>query len=331
MRPTFRQYLLLAALFFGCLAAYIDFFPQLYMHRIFPLWRARLALIEGRDDFSLLVLGDSRPLTAILPRGLPGKAVNLALEGASTIEPLFLFRRYLERHPPPDTVIYSVSPIRFLRDEYFWENTAKARALGLNDLLEIQREADALHDSDFTGWSSQSCSSCATLRILATWAGLPFLFQHNLEYASLFLRGAENRELESAQIRDLGYLAASSAPSMVSRPGREANHSEFKPSPVLSRQFDEFLRLAASKNVRSYFIYLPTNPASAASISSDFKDGFRAFLEIREKKFPLFRVIGSFRTLAPAYFADQDHLNREGAELITGELAAALRPGGSNP
>ncbi len=71
-------------------------------------------------------------------------------------------------------------------------------------------------------------------------------------------------------------------------------------------------------------MFLPTNPASAASISSDYKAGFRAFLAEREKRFDNFQVLGQFHTGAPSSFADQDHLNELGARDFSDSLAAVF-------
>ena len=69
-------------------------------------------------------------------------ALNLALGGGTAMEAYYVLVRYLEQHPPPKTVLLSLSPYHF-QESLFWERLTRYHFLRFRE----QREAlDALRE-----------------------------------------------------------------------------------------------------------------------------------------------------------------------------------------
>ena len=116
--PKFGHYIALLSFFLLSMAAYVHFFPLLFMDETFAIWNAKLNLLERSEDPEFVIIGDSRPMHGLIPSAFPQKTISLAIQGGSSIEGYFLLRSFLEKHRAPKKIIYSISPIRFEKAEY---------------------------------------------------------------------------------------------------------------------------------------------------------------------------------------------------------------------
>ena len=116
---------------FAAVWLWIVALPSAFLDREYPIWQAKLRLLDTCDLGSILVVGDSRAAADIIPALLPGRASNLAIGGAQPVESYFAVKRALQCPNPPGRVVISHSMGHFFLPDTFWTRSARFRIPGL--------------------------------------------------------------------------------------------------------------------------------------------------------------------------------------------------------
>src|SRR5580700_10709141 len=131
-----------ATTLFGLVWLWVVLLPMAFLDPEYPAWRAKQIMLANCDLGNVVILGDSRAATAMMPARWSIKATNFAVGGGEPIEALAALGRILRCPVQPDRVILSLDAVHFTEPDLFWERTAR---FGFLDEDEIATLRDISH------------------------------------------------------------------------------------------------------------------------------------------------------------------------------------------
>ena len=303
--------------------------PMAYLDPEYPYWQAKRDLIADCDLGDLVILGDSRAATDIVPAGLPGLATNLAVGGGKPIEALAALRRVLACPNGPERVILSFDMAHFMKPDLFWERSVRFGFLDRGDLAQLAQDSAATGD-----WSvhesRQSDGLPPALRAALYEWRFPTLYFNSVLKGAVIGRLWRNQAALQQGLAARGhYLFGTERGS--SGIAVDASLDRFAPSPVIDRAFARLLAALHDSGIETWFVSMPVNEATWSAIRPDVIAGFHAYLADYAARYPSLRLVGAHPPHWPnEAFGDAfSHLNPVGAERFTAWLADRLRSAGS--
>jgi hypothetical protein len=312
-----RNFLALVAaitiVLFGLTWLWIATMPMAYFDPEYPSWRAKQMLLASCDLGDILILGDSRAATAMMPAGWRVRATNLAVGGGEPIEALAALDRALQCKVPPRQVILSFDAVHFAQPDLFWERTAR---FGFVDTQEIATLREVSHRlGDVSIYELRHTDGLPSwLRDTMYRVRFPSLYFTSLAKGGVLLRWARNRATLVATLAARGqYFFDTTAGSDIV--AADGHLLAFQPLPVLDWYFNRILQQLASHDIPAVFIAVPMNDVTAHATASGVPAAFRAWLAEYESRYSGFRVVGDVMPHWPdAWFGDGfAHLNPAGA------------------
>ncbi len=323
-----RAYLALlgavAVLLFALVWAWVAWMPLAFLDPEYPAWLAKRQMLARCDLGRVVIVGDSRAATDIMPSRMPLLTTNLAVGGGEPIEAYAAVSRALACPKLPARVIVSFGPGHFMRPDLFWDRTVKFGFLGAAEIAELGRISRQLGDMSVyeaghgDGLSGRTRGALYAIRF-------PSLYFGSLSRGGLFLRWWENRRVLATGLAARGQYFFGSAPGSASV-AVEGELGGFAPLPVLDRYFDRMLALLAAKGIGVEFVATPVNGETWSAAPPALRTGFAAYIVRYEAKYPNFRLLGPIMPHWPdRYFGDRfGHLNPTGAALFSERLAGCL-------
>ena len=312
------------ALTFVAVWAWVIAMPLAFLEPEYASWRAKQVLLDRCDLGNVLVFGDSRATVGIIPGRLGVKATNLAVGGGEAVEALAALRRALACPERPRLAIVSLDAVHFSRADLFWERTMRfgfLSAAALNELRDVSRR---LKDSSV--YEERHTDGIPSP--LRDWLYLahfpPYYFGSLIEGRALWRwRHNQGNLAASVEARGQYYFGTAEGSNTVAADGQLV---AFRPLPVLDWYFDRMLALLAARGIPTVFLPIPVNETTAHAIRPAVAEGFAAWLEGYEKRYPGFRVAGPVVVAWPdRMFGDGfSHLNPAGAALLSDILAQCL-------
>jgi len=313
-----------AGMLFGLVWLWIVTMPMAFLDPEYPSWRAKQILLADCDLGEILILGDSRAATAIMPAGWRVRATNLAVGGGEPIEALAALSRALKCPIPPVRVILSLDAVHFTEPDLFWERTAR---FGFVDAGEIATLRDVSHAlGDVSVYELRHTDGLPSwLRDAMVQVRFPSLYFTSLVKGGVIMRWPRNRATLAAALAARGqyFFGTGSGSDTVAA---EGHLREFRPLPVLEWYFNQILQQLDAHGIPAAFIAVPMNDATARQVAPGIGQAFRAWLAGYEARYPGFRVAGDAMPHWPdAYFGDGfAHLNRDGATRFSTGLGRCL-------
>jgi hypothetical protein len=305
--------------------AWVAAMPLAYLDPEYPIWRAKLAMLQRCDLGDVLVVGDSRAAVDVMPVLLPVKTTNLAVGGGMPIEAYVAVARALACPVPPRRVVISLDAAHFATPDLFWERTVKFGFVGPADLALLRRLARETDDTSLAAPKLPDGLPEALRGWLYTWRFPPLYFS-SLAKGGVFLRLWRNQAAYTAALAARGqyFFGRDDGSSTVAIEGHMA---AFVPLPLLDRYFDRMLALLAARGIPADFIAMPMNQATGRAVAPDMRAGFSAYLARYEARYPGFHVVGSAMPAWPdRYFGDGfSHLNPQGAALLSMRFGRCLQ------
>jgi hypothetical protein len=308
-------------------AFYIATFPMAFLPSGYPVWAAKMRMMDGCDLGEIMQFGDSQLEAGIVSHGLPLVSTNFSAGGLSPMDSYFLVRRALTCPNFPKHVLLSFGVADFLQiQEAFWANTIRFGVLGAPDIADIEDTARRLRDSSFDdyitadgfgGWSRDCLYA----------HHFPPLYFDSLVSGGFFLRETSNRALFSDALARRGQMpyrgVQAAAPPNRNRPPAPGFH----PLPIQTEYFERMISTLEKAGVSIDFIVMPTARRRAPSlVTANLERDFIAYLRDVERRHPKFHLSQSAIPIWPdRNFVDEAHLNPDAAAAFTTLLKGCLR------
>jgi hypothetical protein len=309
---------------FGLTWLWIVTMPMAFLDPEYPSWRAKQLLLSRCDLGDILILGDSRAATAMMPARWRVRATNLAVGGGEPIDALAALDRALQCKVPPHQVILSFDAVHFTQPDLFWERTARFGFVNAREIATLREVSRGLGDvSIYELRHTDGLPSW--LRDAMYRVRFPSLYFTSLAKGGVLLRWPRNRANLAATIAARGqYFFGTEAGSDIV--AADGHLTEFRPLPVLEWYFNRVLQQLAAHGIPAVFIAVPINDATANAASPGVAPAFRAWLAAYEARYPGFRVVGDVMPHWPdAWFGDGfAHLNPAGAARFSTALERCL-------
>jgi hypothetical protein len=318
-----------ASVLFGMVWLWVLTMPLAFLDPEYPSWRAKQILLANCDLGDILILGDSRAATAMMPARWHVRATNLAVGGGEPIEALAALTRALRCPAPPGLVILSLDAVHFAEPDLFWERTARFGFLDAGEIATLRLVSNRL--DDFSVYEVRHNDGLPSwLRDAMYRVRFPSLYFTSLMKGGLALRWPRNRATLSASLASRGqyFFGTASGSDTIAAEGHLRG---FRPLPVLEWYFDQILELLNTRGIPAIFIAVPMNDVTADAVAPGVREAFRGWLAEYEARFPRFSVAGDVMPHWPdRYFGDGfAHLNHDGAARFSaalGECLEAPRP-----
>ena len=210
-----------AVALFALVWLWIVTMPMAFLDPEYPAWRAKQMLLADCDLGDLLILGDSRAATAMMPATWHVRAANLAVGGGEPIEALAALDRALRCPVPPARVILSLDAVHFTEPDLFWERTARFGFVSADEIATLRDVSHALDDvSVYEVRHTDGLPSW--LRDAMVRVRFPSLYFTSLAKGGVLLRWPRNRATLTASLRARGQYFFGTAAGSDTRRGRGA-------------------------------------------------------------------------------------------------------------
>jgi hypothetical protein len=291
----------------------------------YPVWKAKHAMLHNCDLGKLVVFGDSRADSSVIPQRLPVQATNMGLAGSTPLENYFYVKSGVGCKQFAGSVMLSFSPGAFeIVQPWLWDNAVRYGILGWTELSQIRDNAALLKDDSYANVRTQ-LGMTGLLRDLLYAARFPAVYFNSLVEGRILQRFEQNQAkfLEVQKAR--GYPTYGKG----ALHGMDEAKKAFKPLPLQKFYFERTVRMLDKKGVDMQFLITPMNAEAAQSRESGYLRGYMDYLQGLAKKYPHFHLLQeSVPVWSGEYFGDGIHLNRAGAEKLSDGLAACMEPDG---
>lgn len=336
------------------MCVYTFFCPMYFMATEYSMWQEEKEYVKGGEDADVLILGDSRAKSGIIPELLMSQdkpsasqssaagnsasqssaeenndnqsiengnsddytsIYNAAIGGATPIEMYYALETYLENHKAPEKIILIFAPYHMC-DIDNWEQTLYYNYLSVPQEMKVYCEAVKLGEEKIA-YKWAPCS------MLSYKLRLPNKFLSAQYNAGFFKRYDENMKKKNAVIADKGYtvFGTDNGNSGLSY---EVHHKEFDYSELVVSYYKRLLELMEKSDTKVYIIQSPVNTESFEKITPEFKKGYADMLnELTDGKD--FYVETELFPYDNKYFGDNNHLNRSGAEVFTAAVREIVK------
>nr|WP_298793909.1 hypothetical protein [uncultured Allomuricauda sp.] len=318
-----KQVLGFAAIWFVLMYLICLFLPFHYFNAEYPMWKSKMEVMEAENEFSNLIIGDSRAIAGVNPNELGPNYYNLALGGGTPMEGYYSLKRMLEAGKKVDTIIVSYAPIHFEQSEMFWDRQVK---YNFYDLEEIDEIFNQMNTNNEIFWAydgeknfEESEKSNLFRRAYKTYFKFPTELRTELS-KSFLLRGYTNygvyKEIKNRRgCFDFGRAQFSNDLNV------EAKRIEFSPKTVLITSLEKMFQLAKNNQIMVMYASLPMNRTSFDALSDEYRKGVEQMDARLKRKHPEVEFINpALVYYDDVYFGDASHLNKKGRERFTFEL-----------
>lgn len=294
--------------------------PLAYLDREYPPFLAKRSMLDACDLGRVLILGDSRAASDIVPNLLPVPATNLAIGGGGPVEAYYLLRRALRCPAPPHSILLSFNAQHLSHADTFWERSVRLGLLEGGEAAEAALVSDALGDYALGEHVNDGLPD--RVRAWLYRLRFPGFYAASVLRAGAVLRYAENRALLDAALRARGHYLFGTARAS-SGIAMEGWMTRFEPRPVLDRHLRALLRMASAAGIAVRFVAMPVNEPTFAASSPAMRAQFAAYLAALASEYPGVTVAPDAMPHWPDRFFGDDysHLNEAGAALATARLA----------
>lgn len=323
--PYFRFLALSATLSLALVWLWVATVPMAFMEPEYPSWNAKRVLLDRCDLGEAIILGDSRAAADILPNRMPFRTTNLAVGGGEAIEAFAALTRALSCHTRPRLAIISLDPGHFVRPDLFWERSVRFGFLSGEDITALRDASLKIGDTSVYEFHHDDGLPSA-MRDRLYEMRFPPLYFSSLVHGGGFLRWLGNREILETTLAARGHYYFGKEPGSSSV-AVDGHLETFRPLPILDHYFDALLALLDRHRIPALFVGMPLNQSTWTQVRPAVRDQFAAYLAEYEHRYPGFHVVADIMPHWPdRFFGDQFcHLNPEGAELFSAQLAQRLQ------
>lgn len=327
---SIRSYIALAAATtVAAIAAiwiYVLWMPMAFLESGYPIWVVKQTSIRQCDLGDVIIIGDSRPESAIAPVHLSISTSNISQGGTTPIETYYFSQRVMQCPHPPKLIIYSHGMPAYLTiSDALWKTAARFGYISYGQLREIATTAEALRDSSI--WSKDTGDGLrGMVRDAVYGSGFPSVFLGSLVQGQFFRRYAHNMDVfwQVTQTRGNMSVPAATHGSAIP-PGKDADVERFAALPIQRYYFERTMALFAAANVPVVFLATPITPSTDRALNPGVRQAFADFIAATIRNYPNTSVGGPlFPVWADDNFGDAQHLDTIGASRFTAILDRCL-------
>ena len=294
-------------------------FPAVYMDGEYSYYTQCKDYRLGKTELpasDILILGDSRAKSALLPKELSDSCFSLAEGGSTAVEAYFTLKDYIAHMGVPKKVILSIGSFHFANFDGFWTRSVYFDFLSTSQAEEVIRTAKEFEESD--ALSAAGGSSLADL--LEYKIKSPTKYMSPLVHSFGENRKKINEEAYREMVSEKGFKSfVSWWPTSV-----EYDMEEYQTLATLDAFYRKTIDLCVENGIELYAVNTPLI-ADTFEETKDVRDSFCAYLQklkedYPETGFPLVHIETELESYDGRYFDDADHLNPDGAERYTAEF-----------
>ncbi len=301
---------------------YIILFPYSYMDGEFSMYRwqrdVRLGAVEiGEEEADVIVLGDSRAKSGVIPWEISESALNLAEGGSTSIETYYTLKDYIQNNEKPKTVILIIAPYHFVNVDGFWDRSVYFDFLSFNQAKEVLDLAEEYNELE-TFFSPNNEKGLLTL--IEYKIKVPYRYISAIK-KSLFNSRQEFNETRYQLMSETGgytlfreWFSKTTGPYSI-----ETEMEDFNYSKVLDEYYRKTIELCIENDIEIICEQIPFTENSNNEIDS-LKIPFEEYLSEVAKEYPQAYVVTSVDSYPDIYFTDSNHLTLYGAGEYTSYL-----------
>lgn len=296
-------------------------FPYSYMDGEYSYYR------EGKDyrigktnigDADVLILGDSRAKSAILPElldelGGSKNCVSLAQGGSTSVEAYYALKDYIANRGVPKKVFLSESAYHFTSFDGFWTRTVYFDAISFADAMEVIRETRA--NGEVSALKEAGGSGFFSL--------LEYKIKSPTKYMTPLVKSFSEERLSINKEAYREMEERKGFKTFVSwwPTSAEYDMTQFHLLKTLDQYYRKILDLCVAYDIEVYSLNMPLIGTTFEE-SKKISEPFSAYFDTLRKdypssQFPNVHIETSFASYDEQYFDDADHLNENGARVYT--------------
>lgn len=295
---------------------YLAAFPVYYMDGEYSYFTQVKDYRLGETDLAksrILILGDSRAKSALIPEEISDSCISLAEGGSTSVEAYFTLKDYIEHMGAPEKVLLSVSSYHFTSFDGFWTRSVYFDFLSWKQASEVLKTA-------------QDFDEAPALKE-AGGDGLLTLFEYKIKSPTKYMSpvinsfGENRKEINENAYREM--LDSKGFKSFVSWWPTSAEHDmeRFELLQTLDYYYRKTIDLCVENGIEVYSVNTPLI-AETFEEAKKISDPFSAYFEelkydYPESEFPGVHIDTDFQSYENQYFDDADHLNPLGAKKFT--------------
>lgn len=328
--------LILALLPLIAVISYTAFLPYAYMDNEYPAWDYSKDIAYGKlDPFSskdeaaaslnndnaidTVIIGDSRAMAGLNPDCFPGRTVNLAFGGASSIEMYYTLNNYLENNGNVKNVIIMFAPFHYSIIDNFWTRSVYFNYFSINELYEIYNSAHAANSE--TLLTEGYLNDLLSYRLRMPDKYLPALIN-----ARFISRYNDNKTIYSELFtskgnREFGHDKGNSELCY------ETSYSEMHKTGdalLLDMYLNRLLKLCSDNDINTVLAVPPMNESSYRCLKESYVEEFDEYMTALQQKYPKIKINGALSYMDDLYYGDSSHLNKEGSLIYSENFVKEL-------
>ncbi len=291
---------LLVLLPFFLLALYLKFCPLFYGDDELPyyVWTKGLK----KQDFEVVILGDSSANAAFLPNLLGENVVNLSLGGTTPIENYYVFQNYLKKNAKPKVCYISYNDKHLFECDCLYTRVFYSHILTFAQGVDLFREAHRHNEGAVLveGWLHKWLSS---------YFYSPEIYLPAILASSFGDRLVKNKSLYRYDDMHFGsYQSRSRDENWILEP---ESFDSFGMAELFAFYYERLLSLCSEEGIQVRLVKLPMN--QPLTYTRQYEDDYKTFYAGIQDRFPAVTAIWLKDGFDQHDFFDREHLNLNGA------------------
>ena len=294
-------------------------FPAVYMDGEYSYYTQCKDYRLGKTDLpasDILILGDSRAKSGLLPKEISDSCFSLAEGGSTAVEAYFTLKDYIEHMGVPKKVILSIGSFHFTSFDGFWTRSVYFDFLSTEQAEEVLRTAADLQETEaLSAAGGSSITDLLEYKIKA-----PTKYMSPLVHSFGENRKKINEEAYREMVVEKGFKSfVSWWPTSV-----EYDMEQYHTLATLDAFYRKIIDLCTENGIELYSVNTPLIADTFAETKA-VREDFSAYLaqlkeSYPEDAFPLIHIETELESYDSRYFDDADHLNPDGAARYTAEF-----------
>lgn len=294
-------------------------FPAVYMDGEYSYYTQCKDYRLGKTELpasDILILGDSRSKSALLPKEISASCFSLAEGGSTSVEAYFTLKDYIEHMGTPKKVILSVGSYHFTNFDGFWTRSIYFDFLDTSQAEEVLHMAKQFKETE----ALEAAGGSGLADLLEYKIKSPTKYMSPLVHSFGENRKQINEDAYREMVEEKGFKSfVSWWPTSV-----EYDMEKFQVLSTLDVFYRKTIDLCVENGIEVYSVNTPLI-ADTFDETLDIREAFSGYLkqlkeDYPESEYPLVHIETELESYNGRYFDDADHLNPEGAARYTAEF-----------